>query len=102
MVVSMVRFVAGMAAAGDVDRSERWHQRFLRAVGDGLGHLAHVAIQIDAISFRIMLRRCEQLLLFPQQRPRGFQRHGSKRISSRGRSWPTLCRSAEITLAIFG
>ncbi len=48
-------FIAGMAAAGDVGRRDRPHQRFLRAVGDGLGELPHVAIQINAVHSLTMI-----------------------------------------------
>jgi hypothetical protein len=40
-------FVAGVAAASDVRRGDRAHQGFLRAIGNGFGQFAHVAIQID-------------------------------------------------------
>src|ERR1700687_4202750 len=41
--------IAGVAAAGDVDGSDGAHQDFLRAVGDVLGQLAHVAIEVDVV-----------------------------------------------------
>jgi hypothetical protein len=39
--------IAGMSAARNVGRCDRPHQRGLRAVGDRLRNLAHIAIQID-------------------------------------------------------
>src|SRR5215470_19633156 len=40
-------YVPGVAAAGDVDRGEGWHEGFLRAVGDGLWEFAHVTVEVD-------------------------------------------------------
>jgi hypothetical protein len=41
------RGVAGMIAARNVRGGNRAQQSFLRAIGNGFGYFAHVAIQID-------------------------------------------------------
>src|SRR4029077_1554052 len=41
-------FVARVPTAGDVDRSDRWHQCFLRAVRNRLGQFTHIAIQVHS------------------------------------------------------
>src|ERR1700682_6651734 len=93
--------VAGMAAAGDVDRSKRGHQRFLGAISNGLRQLAHVAIEVDADHPRIRSSDVSNFSCSTNRERAVSQSTRSKRISSRGRSCPRLCRSAEITLAIF-
>ena len=39
--------VAGVSPAGDVGGTHVAHQVFLSAVGDGLGHFAHIAVDVD-------------------------------------------------------
>src|SRR5438132_785897 len=39
--------IAGMTAASDIHGGQTGHERFLRAVGYGLRHFAHIAIQVD-------------------------------------------------------
>ena len=97
--------VASVTAASDVRRGDGAQQRLLRAVGNGLRQLAHVAVEINA-------RHLHQVSTIRFSDASNFscsissfravaKLTSSKRASSRGRSWPTLCRSAEITLAIF-
>src|SRR5205807_2393842 len=99
-------YVARMPPAGHVDRRKRGHQRFLRAVGNGLWQLAHVAIQIY-----ISMSAPHSKISSPEAIHSSCSRNRdravshptrSNRISSRGRSCPRLWKSAEITLAIFG
>jgi hypothetical protein len=41
------QFVAGVAAASDIHRRQKRHERFLSAILDGLGRFTHIAIQVD-------------------------------------------------------
>src|SRR4029077_15629203 len=97
-------FVTRVPPARDVDRCDGAHQCFLRAVGNRLRQLSHIAIQIylwmralhpvinpsEASRFSCSLNS-DRAVSHPTR---------SNRISSRGRSCPRLLKSAEITFAI--
>src|SRR5260370_31295955 len=95
-----------MPAACDIDRRDRAHQLFLRAVGNRFRHLAHVAIQVNLwlAAFHSKINSSDAKssscsFNSPSAVPHSTR---SNRISSRGRSCPQLGKSAEITLPIFG
>src|SRR5205807_9444850 len=94
--------IAGVAATSDVDRGDRAHQRLLGTVCNGVGHLAHVAIEVDAVHSIISSLEASSSSCSISKACAVSQSMSSNRISSRGRNCATLPRSAEITLAIFG
>src|SRR5450631_411742 len=81
-------FVARMAATGDVDRSERGHQRLLSAVRNSLRQFAHIAVQINAFHPEIKFSEASSSSVSLNRQWAISHPTFSNRTSSRGRSCP--------------
>ena len=94
--------IARVSAAGDVDRSQKRHQGFLRAIVNRFRRLPHIAIQVDGFHPRIESSEASSFSCSINNARASSISTRSNRTSSRGRNWPTDEKSAEITFAITG
>ncbi len=95
-------FITCVTAAGDVHGRYKRHEGFLGTVCDGVGHFAHIAIQVDGLHSWISSCELSSFSCSISRSRASVISISLKRISSRGRNWPTECISAEIMLAILG